>query len=96
MKYICDICNSFEYDVKTGDEKTGLKAGTAYEDISEDWKCPICMANKAHLVPIEVKKPEQVVETLSTSAEANSEKSVSQYRDIAREKLMGNCSVNKT
>lgn len=96
MKYICDICHSFEYDVETGDETTGLKAGTAYEDISEDWKCPICSATKSHLVPLEVKNPAKTIEPSTTLSGAGSKKSVSQYRDMAREKLIGNCSVNKT
>ncbi|MBU2510870.1 alpha-hydroxy-acid oxidizing protein [bacterium] len=93
MKYICDICHSFEYDVEKGDEQTGLVAGTAYENIPENWRCPVCNADKSHLVPVEVKEPSPVIETVTTMV---GEKTVSQYRDIAREKLMGNCSVNKT
>jgi len=37
MKYICDICG-FEYD----ENKEAVK----FEDLSEDWVCPICGAGK--------------------------------------------------
>ncbi len=96
MKFICDICNAFEYNVEKGDEKTGLKAGTAYDEIPEIWKCPICNASKDHLVSLGGEDPEQSVESTDTVVNTSSEKTVSQFRDIAREKLMGNCSVNKT
>ena len=37
MKYICDICG-FEYD----EDKESVK----FEDLPEDWVCPICGAGK--------------------------------------------------
>ncbi len=94
MKYICDVCKNFEYDVESGDETTGLIVGTAYEDIPLTWKCPICQAGKSHLVPIEAAEPQPAVE--SQTVLTGEKKSVGQFRDIAREKLLGNCSVNKT
>jgi len=44
-KYICDICG-WEYDPEIGDPDNGVAAGTAFEDISSDWVCPECGADK--------------------------------------------------
>ncbi len=45
MKYICQICG-YEYDPKTGDETNGIEAGTDFEDLPEDWVCPLCGVDK--------------------------------------------------
>lgn len=95
MKYYCEICNAFEYDEETGDNTTGLKAGTAYDSIPEGWRCPICSADKSHLVAKETSGPNRDQESKTTEPGPEKEKSVTDYRDIAREKLTGNCSVNK-
>ena len=50
-KYKCDVCKTYEYDDSVGDEKLGVKAGTKPEDFSDDWKCPICKADKTHQKP---------------------------------------------
>ncbi len=47
-KYKCNICNKFEYDVEKGME--GIEPGTKPEDFPDDWKCPICMADKTHQI----------------------------------------------
>ncbi|MBR9690142.1 rubredoxin [Candidatus Woesearchaeota archaeon] len=49
-KYKCDVCNVFEYDTEKGDDKTGMKAGTKPADFPEKWRCPICQADKTHLI----------------------------------------------
>lgn len=41
----CDICG-YEYDPNVGDPDNGVPAGTAWEDVPEDWVCPICGAGK--------------------------------------------------
>lgn len=45
MKYVCDVCG-WEYDEALGDEELGIAPGTKWEDISEDFECPICLAGK--------------------------------------------------
>ncbi|MGL5962816.1 MAG: rubredoxin [Fusobacteriaceae bacterium] len=45
MRYLCTIC-SYVYDPKIGDVETGIKPGTEFQSIPEDWICPICSANK--------------------------------------------------
>jgi flavin reductase (DIM6/NTAB) family NADH-FMN oxidoreductase RutF/rubredoxin len=44
-KYRCTVCG-YEYDPTLGDPDSGIKAGTAFEDIPDSWVCPICGASK--------------------------------------------------
>ena len=44
-KYLCTICG-YEYDPVLGDPDSGIKPGTAFEDIPDSWMCPICGATK--------------------------------------------------
>ena len=43
--YICDVCG-YEYVPSAGDPDNGVPAGTAWEDVPEDWVCPVCGAGK--------------------------------------------------
>lgn len=45
QKYICTICG-WVYDPEEGDPDGGIEAGTAFEDIPDDWVCPVCGATK--------------------------------------------------
>lgn len=45
QEYICDVCG-YVYDPAEGDPDGGVDAGTKFEDIPEDWVCPICGAGK--------------------------------------------------
>lgn len=44
-KYICDVCG-YIYDPAEGDPDNGVAAGTSFEDITEDWLCPLCGVGK--------------------------------------------------
>ena len=44
-KYICETCG-WIYDPVVGDPDGGIEPGTAFEDIPEDWVCPICGVGK--------------------------------------------------
>ncbi len=44
-KYRCDICG-YVYDPAEGDDAAGIPAGTAFEDLSDDYECPVCGAGK--------------------------------------------------
>ena len=48
--YKCNVCNVFEYDDAKGSEQGKIPAGTKPEDLPDDWKCPICGADKSHLM----------------------------------------------
>ena len=44
-KYVCDPCG-WIYDPEAGDPDGGIEPGTAFEDIPDDWTCPICGLGK--------------------------------------------------
>jgi rubredoxin len=44
-KYICEICG-YIYDPMKGDPSQGIPAGTSFEKLPDDWKCPICGVEK--------------------------------------------------
>ena len=44
-KYECVICG-YIYDEELGDPEHGIAPGTAFEDIPEDWECPLCSVGK--------------------------------------------------
>jgi flavin reductase (DIM6/NTAB) family NADH-FMN oxidoreductase RutF/rubredoxin len=43
--YICNICG-FQYDPAEGDPAMGIPPRTPFEDLPEDYRCPICNASK--------------------------------------------------
>lgn len=51
MKYKCKICGHI-YDPEVGDPQGGIDPGTPFEDIPDDWKCPICGVTKKDYEPI--------------------------------------------
>ena len=44
-KYVCSVCG-YVYDPEKGDETQNIAAGTAFENLPEDWKCPRCKQPK--------------------------------------------------
>ncbi len=51
-KWICRQC-SMIYDPAVGDPDSGIPPGTPFEEIPEDWFCPICGATKKTFTPYE-------------------------------------------
>lgn len=49
-KYVCSVCG-YEYDPKEGDSNHGIAPGTAFEDLPEDWICPVCGVGKSEFNP---------------------------------------------
>jgi rubredoxin-NAD+ reductase len=45
VKYICTVCG-WEYDEAEGYEDGGIAPGTKWEDIPEDFVCPVCGVEK--------------------------------------------------
>ena len=39
--YVCDVCG-YVYDEAKGDPENGVAPGTKFEDLPEDWVCPLC------------------------------------------------------
>jgi rubredoxin len=44
-KYRCKICG-YIYDPAEGDPDGNITPGTPFENLPEDWKCPVCGAPK--------------------------------------------------
>jgi len=51
-KYKCLACE-YIYDPDVGDPDNNIKAGTAFEDLPDDWVCPECGASKDEFEPLE-------------------------------------------
>ena len=45
MKYVCDVCG-WIYDETVGDPENGITPGTKFEDLPEDFVCPLCGVGK--------------------------------------------------
>ena len=45
MKYVCDLCG-YIYDEAAGDPDNGIEPGTLWEDLPDDYVCPLCGAGK--------------------------------------------------
>lgn len=44
-KYVCNICG-YVYDEAAGDPDSGIAPGTKWEDVPDDWVCPMCGVSK--------------------------------------------------
>ena len=44
-KYVCLVCG-FVYDEELGDPENGIAPGTKFEDLPEDYACPLCGVGK--------------------------------------------------
>jgi rubredoxin len=45
QKYTCTVCN-YVYDPEQGDPDNGISPGTLFEDLPDEWICPVCGATK--------------------------------------------------
>lgn len=52
MKYVCDVCG-WEYDEEEGFLDAGVAPGTKFEDLPEDFACPMCGVGKDMFSPEE-------------------------------------------
>lgn len=52
-KYQCIICG-FVYDETVGLPEEGIAAGTAWDDIPDDWLCPECGVGKSDFDMLEI------------------------------------------
>ena len=51
QKYECAPCG-YIYDPKAGDPEGDIAPGTAFEDIPDDWICPVCGMDKSVFKPV--------------------------------------------
>ena len=47
--YTCTVCG-YVYDPEKGDPEHGTAPGTAFEDLPDDWVCPVCKSPKSKFV----------------------------------------------
>lgn len=47
----CVICD-YVYDKNVGDKESGINSGTKFEDVNEEWLCPVCFVGKEHFEKI--------------------------------------------
>ena len=52
MQYICEVCG-YVYDEAVGDADSGIAPGTPWENVPEDYLCPLCMVGKEFFNPVE-------------------------------------------
>jgi flavin reductase (DIM6/NTAB) family NADH-FMN oxidoreductase RutF/rubredoxin len=51
VKYQCPACG-YIYDPEKGDPDSGIQPGTTFEEIPENWVCPVCGTEKSDFVKI--------------------------------------------
>jgi rubredoxin-NAD+ reductase len=68
-QFICEACG-YIYDEALGDPDSGLQAGTRFEDIPEDWYCPLCGVTKADFTPYEAPTLEALRARMNSGAAA--------------------------
>ena len=51
-KYRCMVCGH-EYDEAEGDHIRGFHTGTLFEDLPDDWTCPVCGVGKDEYVEMD-------------------------------------------
>lgn len=44
-KYVCDVCG-WEYDPEVGVPEAGIEPGTPFEELPDDFECPLCSVGK--------------------------------------------------
>jgi rubredoxin len=45
QRYVCTGC-AYVYDPQKGDPENGIPPGTPFEDLPDDWECPMCYLSK--------------------------------------------------
>jgi rubredoxin len=44
-KYVCNVCG-YVYNPAKGDPENGVAHGTPFDELPEDWVCPVCSASE--------------------------------------------------
>jgi rubredoxin len=51
-KWRCIVCG-YVYDPEIGDPESGVEPGTSFEELPDDWVCPLCGASKDEFEKVE-------------------------------------------
>lgn len=84
QKYVCSICG-FVYDESTGYEKDGISPNTKWEDVPDNWVCPLCGATKSDFV-LQKEQKKDPIETITMPEEEED------LRELSVEELSALCS----
>lgn len=44
-RFVCTVCG-YVYEVESGDPDNGVAPGTQWDDVPEEWVCPLCGVGK--------------------------------------------------
>ena len=50
VKYVCSLCG-YVHDEAEGPPETGVAPGPPFEQLPEDWACPLCGAGREEFEP---------------------------------------------
>jgi len=51
-KHRCIICG-YIYDEMIGDQSSDVEPGTSFDELPDDWTCPLCGAGKGEFAELE-------------------------------------------
>jgi len=51
QKYECQACG-YIYDPEKGDPDSGINPGTSFQELPDDWVCPVCGVGKDEFEPV--------------------------------------------
>ncbi len=51
-KYRCIPCG-YIYDPDIGDPEGDIEPGTTFDDLPDDWICPVCSVTKEYFEPVD-------------------------------------------
>jgi len=51
-RYECSVCG-YIYNPADGDPDSGIAPGTSFEDLPDNWACPVCGATKDQFTPLD-------------------------------------------
>jgi len=51
IRYECQVCGHV-YDPVRGEPSQGIAPGTTFEDLPDDWVCPVCGSPKDMYAPM--------------------------------------------
>jgi len=57
-KYRCTVCG-WVYDPAIGDADSGIAPNTPFEEIPDEWVCPLCGVGKEDFEPVEEKSSQK-------------------------------------
>jgi rubredoxin---NAD+ reductase len=82
LVYICKACGLL-YKEEEGDPDSGLAPGTRFEDIPDDWLCPLCGVTKSDFVLfVPVDKSKFATSTVNGQSLTGQQSSRSRYSDV--------------